>query len=814
MRPTRLLVLLGCACSAHAWPSVWDDALARRNTSPATDPIPELLRKGKHHCADLHEAKDRCHHALKYCSADAAGYIDYLSWFYCDMAPTPVLGFIILSSWGAFLFSTIGIASSDFFCPNLATIADLLGMSQSVAGVTLLAFGNGSPDVFSTFAAFRANSGSLAIGELLGAAAFITSVVAGTMAIIAPFKVSRNSFLRDAGFFSVAVVMTMILLADGRLRLWEAAAMIVFYVLYVVVVLLGTWYSSRTKRKAKLRERVQSQYASPNGSDDPQALEQDSEPIMPSRRSTAEESDHDHDHDHETDDPAHRHVYQDLNSSMSITGKPMHTTQGVRPSLLGALEFSSIARNIDNESSPTENATRVLRGRPRSHSVIERPLPPPQRASSRSRRSSSRPRRDRTGSSAAGTPLILPATTPEVLSASYRQQNNIELLPTPAEEEVNVFAAAWHAQPELPRQAEAQSPPNHETSERIGRLPQLVISEGMEDIEEEPLLKSGEHSPLRGVVLQRDSTPHHHEDDYIPSWWPTKVLPSPREVRHLLCPSLFKFAEQSLLSQVLSIVALPSIFLLTLTLPVVTPSVQAPPDPEVDDVGDDDDDDYRGERGWNRWLTCVQAICAPFFLASAVVEPGFVMIPLVTAAGIALVGLIIIVGTTQQHVKPRWHSYISFVGFVVSVTWISMIANEVVGVLQAFGTILGLSDAILGLTIFAVGNSLADFVADVTVARMGFSLMAFSATFGGPLMNILMGLGISGVYVNLARHKSYDTQISPTLIISCASLLTTLLAMLVLVPASGYRMTRPIGFLLIAIFFTGMVTSVLVELYY
>jgi hypothetical protein len=46
-----------------------------------------------------------------------------------------------------FLFSFIGISASDFFCPNLATIASYLGLNESTAGVTFLAFGNGSPDV-------------------------------------------------------------------------------------------------------------------------------------------------------------------------------------------------------------------------------------------------------------------------------------------------------------------------------------------------------------------------------------------------------------------------------------------------------------------------------------------------------------------------------------------------------------------------------------------------------------------------------------------------------------------------------------------
>ena len=72
----------------------------------------------------------------------------------------------------AFLFSFIGISASDFFCPNLSTIATYLGLSESTAGVTFLAFGNGSPDVFSTFAALKNDTFGLAIGELIGAATF------------------------------------------------------------------------------------------------------------------------------------------------------------------------------------------------------------------------------------------------------------------------------------------------------------------------------------------------------------------------------------------------------------------------------------------------------------------------------------------------------------------------------------------------------------------------------------------------------------------------------------------------------------------
>src|SRR5699024_9286681 len=122
-------------------------------------------------------------------------------------------------------------------------------MSESLTGVTFLAFGNGSPDVFSTFAAMKSNSGSLAVGELIGAATFITSVVAGSMALVRPFKVARRSFVRDVGYFIIAVSFSMIFLADGRLHIWESTVMVALYCFYVAMVVSWHWYFVRQRRR-------------------------------------------------------------------------------------------------------------------------------------------------------------------------------------------------------------------------------------------------------------------------------------------------------------------------------------------------------------------------------------------------------------------------------------------------------------------------------------------------------------------------------------------------------------------------------------
>jgi solute carrier family 24 (sodium/potassium/calcium exchanger), member 6 len=228
------------------------------------------------------------------------------------------------------LFSAIGIASSEFFCPNLATLSRTLGMSQSFAGVTLLALGNGSPDIFSTFAAMKVGSGSLAIGELIGAAFFITSVVTGSMAIVNPFKVGRRSFLRDALFFFGAMVITVGLLVYGRMNKLETIGMIAYYLVYVTVVVLATWY---WKRKFKRQQESRTMGAE----DHIVTAPHEATDLLGNMRG-AEETGQDNAH-MEQQFVDLQHQMRLLRPTIALARTPsFHDHATIRPSLLGALE--------------------------------------------------------------------------------------------------------------------------------------------------------------------------------------------------------------------------------------------------------------------------------------------------------------------------------------------------------------------------------------------------------------------------------------------------------------------------------------------
>ena len=51
--------------------------------------------------------------------------------------------------------------------------------------------------------------------------------------------------------------------------------------------------------------------------------------------------------------------------------------------------------------------------------------------------------------------------------------------------------------------------------------------------------------------------------------------------------------------------------------------------------------------------------------------------------------------------------------------------------------------AILGLTVLALGNCMADWVADTVVAKAGNTQMAFASCFGSPMLSHVLGLSVA-----------------------------------------------------------------------
>jgi sodium/potassium/calcium exchanger 6 len=278
----------------------------------------------------------------------------------------------------------------------------------------------------------------------------------------------------------------------------------------------------------------------------------------------------------------------------------------------------------------------------------------------------------------------------------------------------------------------------------------------------------------------------------------------------------------------MAIFAAPAVLLLTLTLPVVVTPHHEHHRPEVPEGRLVDVDPERSqeslieqaeeevgnvfhELSFNKWLGAVQCVLGPLFCCAVLFgqRRHAVWFYLATTI-IGVSAAVLMMVFADEGKNPVGRMLRCSMGFAVSMVWIMAIADEVVQVLQTMGYIFGLSDAIIGLTIFAVGNSIADFVADFTVAQYA-PIMGFSACFGGPMLNILLGIGISGSVVIGQSGQGYPLKFSRTLQVSSTGLLILLVSTLIFVPWNGYFLSRRWGAALILFYVLLMAINVIVE---
>ncbi|KAF4445962.1 cation exchanger [Fusarium albosuccineum] len=939
-------------------------------------------------CNEVHDAQDKCAFVRQYCADDDAGLVHYLDLYYCAFADVQPIAFTLLVIWLALLFTTIGIAASDFFSVNLSTIATILGLSESLAGVTFLAFGNGSPDVFSTFAAMGSNSASMAVGELLGAASFITGVVAGSMALVREFRVDRKTYARDICFFILAVIFTTVFLADGHLHLWECWLMIGYYAIYVVTVVTWHWYSTRRKQRQRREGEARSHVYGPLGHsgdelagepyrDDPDEAgsgmgASHSSPLDISLLEAGPRIEVDGQQPEESDTSSEDHdrmVAAEVASSMRVLrtrGGRRHTMTPIRPSLVGALEFRSALAQLQREGNlqlstiPDRSYSdhHVHRRRGTTATIPESARSDGHLSSARDDHAARRNRALSSGDQpvgapahpdllipgrdGAGTNLSVPGSTASGTrspspSPSYTVGGN--LAPPPVGPSGTTDDAPVEGDqgqmltPQLQLQIPSRRSSYSDRSSPNSPFPMYTDSPALltPNFQSEPteFVSPGAVSPntMPSGTMSRDTPFADLQLTAKPParpvrWWPYAVLPPPHVLLATLFPTLQGWKEKTAWDKFVSAISVPSIFLLVTTLPVVdsettdddsslietlldhsihyehhshqslghvAPSVSVEPsaiEPESESeweryrrhtlhsrgnsyvassattppARDEENADASTQfslgppaivtkpasdfpssssvkndcAGWNRWLVALQLFTGPQFAVIILWanmqddwdNPQKILIRMVLytlLASLVLLGVLVVFTTEDR--RPRYHYMLCFMGFVISIAWISTIAGEVVGVLKTVGVILNISEALLGLTIFAAGNSVGDLVADITVARLGYPVMALSACFGGPMLNILLGIGIGGAMMMIQKankkhrknpshpikYKPYRIQVGGTLMISAITLLVTLVGLLIVVPMNKWILSRKIGWGLITVWAVSTIVNVIVE---
>ncbi|CAH6721317.1 hypothetical protein CLIB1444_05S08394 [[Candida] jaroonii] len=501
-------------------------------------------------------------------------------------------------------------------------------MSDNLAGLTLLALGNCSPDILTTYKAMSIGEPNLALSELIGSCFLITTVVIGMIAIIHPFKLPRKIFLRDSGFLWMILFIIFVSLCNGYISISASIILIICYTIYVVYIVVSHHILRQKVIKNLRDERIRNSYASPGDSNN---IANDSQ--------------------------------TDIEANLDLIDLPT----------IDEINLNSI--NEYDEDFQRELVNEYDEFRRFNHNEIN------------------------------------------INSHSYGLKQLIKEL-------------THHN--------------NH----------------GIQLTHERPLFSN---NPIELLNNEEADQPFEtFDNEFLNTHW--KIL------------ELDSFKSLTWYEKVGFVLTHPFFMMIKFTTPNDGP--------------------------FEFFQLIISFIYLNFLISWKL---WVISIPL-------SVGLVALIRKYQHQL------ILSFLGFIISITWIAFFANEIINNINSISVIFQLSEEILGFTIFAIGNSVGDIIANFTVAKMGMPIMAFAACFGSPILS-LTSLGFNTLMILLRtenyskdyiNHFGYLVNSNVSLIVLSSGGLINLIVLIFLVYMNDYLINERIGYVLL--FNWGLVTGICVLL--
>ena len=132
------------------------------------------------------------------------------------------------------------VLGSDFVVDGATEIAKVIGISERIIGLTIVAFGTSLPELVTSIAAARRGNADIAIGNIVGSNVFNILFVAGTSALISPV-VFESKFVLDTVVATATAVLLLVCVCnkDSKLKRTGGIIMLLAYAAYFVKLLIG-----------------------------------------------------------------------------------------------------------------------------------------------------------------------------------------------------------------------------------------------------------------------------------------------------------------------------------------------------------------------------------------------------------------------------------------------------------------------------------------------------------------------------------------------------------------------------------------------
>jgi cation:H+ antiporter len=165
-----------------------------------------------------------------------------------------ILHIILLAGGVAILWK-----SAELLVAGAVGLAQKLGVSSLVVGLTVVAMGTSAPEVAASIAGVlrEARGGDLAVGNVFGSNIANLALVGGLVALIRPLMVQRKTLLREIPVMLAVALLLWPLIYDSYLNRPEAVILLAIFVILIIV-------TAHTARQESKLPRHQSECLEPD----------------------------------------------------------------------------------------------------------------------------------------------------------------------------------------------------------------------------------------------------------------------------------------------------------------------------------------------------------------------------------------------------------------------------------------------------------------------------------------------------------------------------------------------------------------------
>ena len=124
---------------------------------------------------------------------------------------------------------------SEWIVKGSVSIADRLGISPLVIGLTIVAFGTSLPELIVSIIAAIEGSSEIAVGNVVGSNIANVGLVLGLSAIIFPISIHYSHLRRDLFIYLGVSILFILFAFDGRISRFEGMILFISLIFYVLM---------------------------------------------------------------------------------------------------------------------------------------------------------------------------------------------------------------------------------------------------------------------------------------------------------------------------------------------------------------------------------------------------------------------------------------------------------------------------------------------------------------------------------------------------------------------------------------------------